>query len=139
MESTKQVQGCGDTDPSESWKPDHAMAMSCFELEEALRQGLQQYSKIRADDERWSVDFEDGRCELDETRLREMRARYERWFVPCDSVLKIVEHYEREYRPIDHSDDFKRARIFVRELLRMPIADVIRTHGLVSEGAYTAI
>jgi len=128
-----------EADATEAWKPDHNLAIQCFKIEEMLRKGMQIFRGIREQDESWSRKVQDGTSGFDEARARHFRARYEAWYAPCDQVLDFIDFCEKNYRVIEGSNEFTRARLLVRELLAMKIDDVVRSMQLVAAGEYEEI
>lgn len=124
---------------TEAWKPDHNLAMQCLALEELLCKGMGMFRRIREQDVAWSRKVQSGEADFDSERARHFRGRYERWYVPCDHVLKAVDYYEKQYRVIEGSNDFRKARLLVRQILDMPISEVIESMKLVKTGKYEAI
>ena len=128
-----------EADAIEAWKPDHVMAMQCFEMEKLLAIGMQVFRGIREQDEAWSRKVYEGTSQFDSDRARYFRGRYVEWYKPCEEVLSFIDYYEKEYRVIDGSNEFRRARLLVRDILATPIDGVIESMELFKAGEYEEI
>ena len=128
-----------EADASEAWKPNHALAMECFALEEVLQKGMAMFRRIRDEDQAWTRRVQSGAVAFDPEVARYFRDRYEHWFQPCDWALGCIQHYEKEYRIISGSEDFKLARRLVKSILSTPIDRVVESMEQIARREYEVI
>lgn len=122
----------------ESWKQPHERAMACRDLEKLLAGGLQYFRAIRSFDEGWSMRVQANPSKFNADIAKQLRAHYEKWFQPCDKVLDEVERMEREF-PVDGAEEFRKARLLVKSILRVSVDRLISAMDEVNSGKCSSL
>lgn len=124
-----------DGEEQEAWKADESLKL-CWRLEDLLRIGMRRYRNIRELDDAWSRKVQEGLLPFDAGKVRFFRKEYQKWFAPCDKVLKLIEAFEKDYAVVEGADEFRRARILVQHILATPLERVIESMEQIERGEY---
>jgi hypothetical protein len=109
----------------EAWKPHHQEAMECYVVEDQLHRGLRSFRVIRDADDIWSRKVQSGAVPFDPAHARLIRRWYEWWIRPCDGMLAQIDKQEEAGFVLEGVEELRKARAFVRSVLRVPVEDII--------------
>jgi len=102
----------------EAWKPAHAEAMACRDLDEAVANCLAFYTLIHGANQRWADAIDSGATSFSWSAAEQFAAAYRWWHQGATLLEQAIAESERRGFEVEHAQEFRDA---IREVSLLPL------------------